>query len=61
MEVKWRLHGRRTPEARKAMHFPPAVLAEHAKYFFSLIVPALDDQGPEAVPLPAEPAGADRA
>src|SRR3954451_17689353 len=43
MEVRWRLYGRRTPEAREAMSFPPAVLPTKATRTFSLIVPALDE------------------
>jgi cellulose synthase/poly-beta-1,6-N-acetylglucosamine synthase-like glycosyltransferase len=43
IEVRWRLYGRRTPEARQAMAFPPAVLPAKATRRFSLIVPALDE------------------
>ena len=43
VEVRWRLYGRRTPEAKDAMAFPPAVLPARATRTFSLIVPALDE------------------
>jgi cellulose synthase/poly-beta-1,6-N-acetylglucosamine synthase-like glycosyltransferase len=43
IEVRWRLYGRRTPEAREAMTFPPAVLPAKTTRRFSLIVPALDE------------------
>jgi cellulose synthase/poly-beta-1,6-N-acetylglucosamine synthase-like glycosyltransferase len=45
MEVRWKLFGRRTPEARSAMAFPPAVSRTAATRTFSLIVPALDEAG----------------
>lgn len=43
MEVRWKLYGRRTPEATDAMAFPPAVAPADARRAFSLIVPALDE------------------
>jgi cellulose synthase/poly-beta-1,6-N-acetylglucosamine synthase-like glycosyltransferase len=43
LEVRWKLFGRRTPEARRAMAFPPAVSPSEARRAFSLIVPALDE------------------
>jgi cellulose synthase/poly-beta-1,6-N-acetylglucosamine synthase-like glycosyltransferase len=43
LELRWRLFGRRTPQAREAMGFPPAVMAARARRTFSLIVPALDE------------------
>jgi cellulose synthase/poly-beta-1,6-N-acetylglucosamine synthase-like glycosyltransferase len=43
LELRWRLFGRRTPQARAAMAFPPAIPASQARRSFSLIVPALDE------------------
>ena len=43
LELRWRLYGRRTPQARAEMGFPPAVPRALAKRTFSLIVPALDE------------------
>ena len=43
LEVRWRLYGRRNPEARQAMSFPePVSLSEASKRFY-LILPALDE------------------
>lgn len=43
LEMRWRIYGRRTPEARQAMRFPPAVEPEEARLRFSILVPALDE------------------
>lgn len=43
LEVRWRLYGRRDPEAREAMKFPEPVTPAEATKRFYLIVPALDE------------------
>lgn len=43
LEVRWRLYGRRDPEAREAMKFPEPVTTDEASKRFYLIVPALDE------------------
>lgn len=43
LEVRWRLYGRRNPEAREAMKFPAPVTPAKATKHFYLIVPALDE------------------
>lgn len=43
LEVRWRLYGRRNPEARQAMKFPTPVATSAAGKNFYLILPALDE------------------
>lgn len=41
LELRWRLYGRRTPEAQEQMKFEPAIQPADAKLSFSIIVAAL--------------------
>ncbi|MDP9815705.1 glycosyltransferase family 2 protein [Spirilliplanes yamanashiensis] len=43
LELRWRIFGWRTPQARAEMAFPAAVARDRARRSFSLIVPALDE------------------
>lgn len=43
LEVNWRMHTSRTPEAQQAMPFPEATTPEEAGISFALLVPALHE------------------
>lgn len=43
LEVRWRLYGRRNPEARESMKFPEPIPSSRARLHFFAIVPALDE------------------
>jgi cellulose synthase/poly-beta-1,6-N-acetylglucosamine synthase-like glycosyltransferase len=51
LEVNWQLYGRRTPEARAAMKFPPVNMHKLPTVTFSIIVPALREEAVIAATL----------